>query len=62
MAEHARRKLSEDDVRSIRERYDPGIVSYKTLADEYGVTRATIAAIIARRTWVDLDTPGEAAP
>ena len=61
MTTRPRGKLTENDVRSIRERYDPGIVSYQTLADEYGVTRATIAAIIARRTWAHLDAPGEAA-
>lgn len=55
-----RRKLEEDDVIRIREIYDPGIVSYQMLADEYGVTRATIAAIITHRTWRKLADPREA--
>lgn len=59
MTNRPRQKLSEADVIRIRTIYDPGVVSYQMLADEYGVTRATIAAIITGRTWRARPTPRE---
>ena len=44
-------KLSEDQVREIRERYAAGGVLYRELAAEYGVTIANITNITLRRTW-----------
>jgi hypothetical protein len=55
MPTRMRTKLTEDDVRDIRARYRPGQVSYQTLADEYHVTRGSIADIITGRTWRNVD-------
>lgn len=45
---HPDARLTEDDVRSIRQRASEG---YAVLAREYGVTRQNIRAIVTRRTW-----------
>lgn len=55
MTTYPRAKLTVSDVKSIRKRYDPGVVSYAKLAAEYGVTKATIAGIITGRTWTGID-------
>jgi Autographiviridae endonuclease len=44
-------KLTEDDIRSIRARHAADGVSQTALAAEYGVTQATVSAIILRKTW-----------
>lgn len=44
-------KLTEDDVRSIRQRYIPHQVTLKQLGNEYGVSQQTILAIIRRKKW-----------
>lgn len=48
---HPTAKLTEDDIRYIRQRYAEGSISYKTLAKKFGVTLANIRFIILRRTW-----------
>ncbi|SOE31804.1 hypothetical protein [Streptomyces sp. OK228] len=44
-------KLTEDDVRAIRRRYVPRVVTQQRLADEYGVDQTTVSAIIRREKW-----------
>lgn len=44
-------KLNEETVRRIRERYAAGGVSQQQLADEAGVTRAAISAVLTRKNW-----------
>jgi len=46
-----RSKLTEDAVRSIRERYAAGGVTQKALGAEYGVTRSTICGVLNGRVW-----------
>ncbi len=48
-SKHHMAKLSEDDVRAIRERYDAGGVTQKTLSEEYGVARSSIARVVGAR-------------
>lgn len=45
------KKLTEDQVGEIRRKYVRGIITYKMLAGEYGVTVMAIAAIIQGRSW-----------
>ncbi|MER5904325.1 hypothetical protein ABT150_30195 [Streptomyces mirabilis] len=47
---HHSSRLKADQVRRIRERGAAG-ATHQPLADEYGVSRATIGDIVARRTW-----------
>jgi hypothetical protein len=44
-------KLTEDEVRAIRQRYAQGGVTQPELAAEYGLAQATIWAILNRKTW-----------
>lgn len=44
-------KLSEEQVKEIREKFIPRKVTVKMLAEEYGVSAATIEAIVLRKTW-----------
>lgn len=43
--------LTEKQVKEIREKYIPRIVSHKMLADEYGVEKSCIGLIIQRKNW-----------
>lgn len=43
--------LTEAQVREIRTRYRPRVVTQTTLANEYGVSRANISAIVCGRSW-----------
>jgi hypothetical protein len=43
--------LTDDAVRSIRERYAAGGVSQYALAQEYGVTQTNISHVIRRKSW-----------
>jgi hypothetical protein len=47
----ARSRLSEEQVRSIRERHAAGGVSMRGLAREYGVSHPAVAAILHGRSW-----------
>jgi hypothetical protein len=44
-------KLTEVQVRAIRERYAVGDISQAALGEEYGVTRMAVSAIVSRRSW-----------
>ena len=46
-------KLSEADVRRIREKFSPSRGALTKLAREYGVSLRTIRLIVDRKTWVD---------
>ena len=48
---HPNSKLTEGDVRRIREVYKPRIYSLRKLASEYGVDNSTIGYIIKRKLW-----------
>lgn len=48
---HTQVKLTESDVRSIRDRYAAGGIFMRELAAEYGVELTTIHAIVHRRSW-----------
>lgn len=47
-------RLTEDQVRSIRNEYAPGRVRMQDLADKYGVALRTISFIIRRETWAEV--------
>lgn len=47
-------KLTEDQVREIRRRYEAGGVSTHQLAPEYGVTAMTIWAVVRRKKYTDV--------
>ena len=49
-----RAKLTEADVRAIRSRHRPRIVTFEHLASEFGVSVACIQAIIQCRNWKHL--------
>ncbi len=44
-------KLKETDVREIRRRFDNGQITRGALAEEYGVGRSCIQAIVTRKKW-----------
>jgi hypothetical protein len=52
--EHPKAKLSENDVREIRRRWVPNCWGLK-LAEEFGVTKAAIKAIVRRLAWRHLE-------
>lgn len=52
--EKKNRKLNEEQVRSIRARYIPNVISLMRLAVEFGVSEQTIHAIIHRKKWKHL--------
>ena len=49
-SKHGRAKLTPAKVRQIRRRYKKGEL-LTSLADEYGIDRTTVKAVIDRRTW-----------
>jgi len=51
---HGMNKLTEIQVREIRDGYKKGVVSQKNLADRYGVRRTLISLIILRKRWSQL--------
>ena len=51
---HGCAKLTEDDVRAIRSRYQFRKVTYKQLAAEYGVVPYTILEIVQRKSWTHI--------
>lgn len=44
-------RLTSERVREIRERHATGNTSYSRLAQEYGVTKEAVRAIVKRWTW-----------
>lgn len=51
---HRSAKLTARQVTRIREKHQQGDVTYRDLADEFGVTRANIGCIIRGETWKHL--------
>lgn len=49
-SEHPQSKLTEEDVRNIRQRYKDG-ESGRVLSEEYKVSRPTISEIVNRKKW-----------
>lgn len=52
---HTNAKLTDTQVREIRNRYQKGIISYDALGKEYGLSGSSIAAIIKRKTYTHID-------
>jgi hypothetical protein len=50
-AANPRALLTEQQVREIRRRYRPHIITAPQLASEYGVSKHAIYAAVARRSW-----------
>jgi len=48
---HGASKLTEADVRAIRQRFFDGGETFRVLADAFGVSPQTISLILHRRTW-----------
>ncbi len=46
--------LNEKQVLEIRDKFIPWVVKRKMLAEEYGVTEATIKDVLRRRTWTHI--------
>ena len=44
-------KLTEDDVREIRQLWSKGSISKTKLGQQFGVTRTTILLIVTKRAW-----------
>jgi hypothetical protein len=51
---HPRAKLTENDVREIRQRYRPGVVTARALAHEFGIERDTVYDIVTYRSWQNI--------
>jgi hypothetical protein len=49
-----RSRLTEENVRDIRERFAAGFIRQKHLASEYNVTATSIRAIVRRKTWTHI--------
>lgn len=49
--EKNRSKLTESNVKAIRDRYIPRQTTLKQLAEEYGVSEQTVHAIVHRKKW-----------
>jgi len=56
------RKLTDAQVRYIRDQYDWDGITHQQLAAEIGVSASTIRAIVTGRTWRWLRRPGEPDP
>lgn len=52
---HGSVKLTEQQVRDIREKYEKGNTTHRKLADEYGVSKSTISDIINRKNWAHIN-------
>ena len=52
--EHWCSKLTEENVKEIRKKYQPYVYTQKMLAEEYGVSEDDIKLILSNRTWKDL--------
>ena len=53
-SKHANAKLSHEQVKEIRRRYDTGEALQVPLAKEYGVSQRTISLVIRRETYKDV--------
>jgi hypothetical protein len=54
-AAHHNAKLTEDQVRDIRALYATGQWRQRVLSDTFGVSQASIEAILKRKTWQHVD-------
>lgn len=52
---HTNAKLTDVQVKEIRSSYKKGVVSYRELGDKYGLSESSIAAIIKRETYKNVD-------
>ena len=52
---NGRARLTEDQVREIRELYATGATTYRNLSQVYGVSEATVQFAVNRKTWRHLD-------
>lgn len=50
-AKNGRAIISDDQVREIRQRYKQGGVSQTSLANEFGLTQASVSRIVLRKNW-----------
>lgn len=53
-SKHANAKLTPEQVRDIRQRYDAGLALQIHLAKEFGVSQRTISLIVRRETYKDV--------
>lgn len=53
---HGHSKITIKQVREIREKYSPRVVSQRMLAKEYGVSQCTIFSILDKKTWAHVIT------
>lgn len=49
--EHSQAKLTEDDVRQIRQHYAAGGILQRELAADFGITLSMVSMIVNRRSW-----------
>lgn len=52
---HTNAKLTDIQVKEIRNSYKKGIISYRELGEKYGLSESSIAAIIKRETYKNVD-------
>lgn len=52
---HHKAKLTEDQVREIRQAYAAGSVTFKELGAKYGVATQVVFRIVHRKTWTHVD-------
>ena len=52
---HTNAKLTDVQVKEIRNSYKKGIISYRELGEKYGLSESSIAAIIKRKTYKNID-------
>lgn len=52
---HPQAKVTEADVREMRQRYEEEPVSQYDLADQYGLTQSTVSDILRREIWDHVD-------
>jgi len=49
--QHPKHKLTPEAVREIRTLYRPGCITYREIAEQYGVSLQLIARVIDRTAW-----------
>lgn len=52
---HTNAKLTDVQVKEIRNSYKKGVISYRELGEKYGLSESSIAAIIKRKTYKNVD-------
>ena len=52
---HTNAKLTDVQVKEIRNSYKKGVISYRELGEKYGLSESSIAAIIKRETYKNVD-------